>query len=30
MLQDEEDEVALAGMGGGSRVEDDEDQRSDV
>jgi hypothetical protein len=30
VLQDEEDEVAPAGMGGGSRVEDDEDQRSDV
>lgn len=30
MLQDEEDEVVLAGVGGGSRVEDDEDQTSDV
>lgn len=29
-MQDEEDEVALACVGVGSRIEDDMDQRADV
>lgn len=29
-MEREEDEVMLAGVGGGSRVKDDENQRADV